>query len=223
MPTPAHSPVSLRTPLASWIHLRFGNRWYADYPHEEVVEQARIGSYVPTAVPQTGAEKPGFVFVAPTRAQPRAAATITTSTPDAFIDERRPGIRTSMFNSVEGPQARDGGGFAGIAKDYGSAMENCRAVLDSAMSGKPLVLPDYNLDGDRTYGWPCWAMLDLCRVPATAYRAFRDCHSQRERTPLMNSNVRPGEARLRSRARRTPLVAAKEYPPAAQRRTRRAP
>jgi hypothetical protein len=45
---------------------------------------------------------------------------------------------------------------------FGGAVENCRAALRRYLAAEAdgtledLVFPDYNLDGDRGYAWPCW-------------------------------------------------------------------
>jgi len=53
--------------------------------------------------------------------------------------------------------------FDGSQRYFGSIMANCEAALLFAvpyLSGTPypqgVVLPDYNLDSDRGYAWPCW-------------------------------------------------------------------
>jgi triacylglycerol esterase/lipase EstA (alpha/beta hydrolase family) len=53
--------------------------------------------------------------------------------------------------------------FDGSRRYFGSIMANCEAVLMFAipyLSGTPypqgVMLPDYNLDSDRGYAWPCW-------------------------------------------------------------------
>jgi len=136
------------------------------YPHEEIVEEGKVvaSAYVPTDVPNTQPELPGIDFVAPYSPQrirmPRAGSITVPSLPDAFIDQKRPGVPSDMFDPVNGPQAKImvGGvpSFAATPKDYGPAIDNCKQALDVAMGAAPLVLPNYNLDADRTYGWPCW-------------------------------------------------------------------
>jgi hypothetical protein len=53
--------------------------------------------------------------------------------------------------------------FDGSQRYFGGIFANCEAALSAAVpyvSGTPLpagtVLPDYNLDADRGYAWPCW-------------------------------------------------------------------
>jgi len=89
------------------------------------------------------------------------------SPPDAFID-RPLGTRvmlspTGLADMADVPV--DGDRFA-IPEDFGGALPNCevafRKVRD-AMAAGPIpddLLPDYNLDGDRGYGWPCWNLAE---------------------------------------------------------------
>lgn len=53
--------------------------------------------------------------------------------------------------------------FDGSRRYFGSVMANCEAALSFAvpyLNGAPYpadtMLPDYNLDSDRGYAWPCW-------------------------------------------------------------------
>jgi hypothetical protein len=52
--------------------------------------------------------------------------------------------------------------------DFGGAIENCRKIftdVDAALQRgdlPPNFFPDFNLDGDRGYAWPCW---DLAKPP----------------------------------------------------------
>lgn len=83
--------------------------------------------------------------------------------PDAFID-RPLGLRVML--SAAGPMqindvVKPGERFQ-IPDDFGGAIANCevafRKVRDAIASGAipEEILPDYNLDGDRGYAWPCW-------------------------------------------------------------------
>jgi hypothetical protein len=57
----------------------------------------------------------------------------------------------------------DGG--AADTRHYGGALANCARAFSLAQAGfpAPFDLPDYNLDGDRGYGWPTW---DVNPAPA---------------------------------------------------------
>ena len=64
-----------------------------------------------------------------------------------------------MF-TAGGPQktARGTVTIAG-ARNFGGALANSRKGIDLVQAGtfaNKKNLPDYNLDGDRGYGWPCW-------------------------------------------------------------------
>ena len=89
--------------------------------------------------------------------------------PDTFID--RP-LGSRVMLSAAGPirieeVVKPGQEFV-VPEDFGGAIANCevafRAVRDAISAGKiPTdLLPDYNLDGDRGYAWPCW---NLAKAP----------------------------------------------------------
>jgi hypothetical protein len=133
-----------------------GNPAAGTFPHEELLmERLKFASpYVPVAVPTAPAEMPPLNFVAPYT--PAAAG--ATVPPDAFIDA--PLGPDDMF-AATGPQAPllDGGGNpVGIRSDpknFGGAIANSKRAIDDGAAGTPSY-PDYNLDGDRGYAWPCW-------------------------------------------------------------------
>ena len=126
------------------------------YPHEELIEQRKTygSSYVPFTVPSTASELPGLDFIAPYAAS---------ALPDAFIE----GPTLDDMFAATGPQAviRDRAGnpigFADDPKDFGGAIANSIRAIDLAMAAAPAGFPNYNLDGDRTYAWPCWDVLPL--------------------------------------------------------------
>jgi Zinc dependent phospholipase C len=67
--------------------------------------------------------------------------------------------------------------FDGSQRYFGSIMANCQAALNFAvpyLSGTPypqgVVLPDYNLDSDRGYAWPCWDVDWTYKNPATPFK-----------------------------------------------------
>ena len=139
----------------------------AHYPSEESVglagqpdEEAIIfSSYVPTAVPPLAAELPELAFAGPyTHLLPPPAGSGTVGLLE-FIDA--PLGPNDMFDATNGPQRAVSGrgrppGFAATPKNYGGAIANCMRALDMVAGPTPPQFPDYNLDGDRTYGWPCW-------------------------------------------------------------------
>ena len=149
-----------------------GNPPAGTYPHEETLAQRAIigSSYVPTTAPSSLPELPPVNFVGPV-APPMPGATVP---PDAFIDA--PLGPDDMFDP-SGPQAelRDSGGnvtgIADVPKDFGGAIANSMRAIDAAAAGTP-VYPDYNLDGDRGYAWPCWDVEPLpVRTPGGAINA----------------------------------------------------
>ena len=133
-----------------------GNPPSGTFPHEETVAQRTIvgSTYLPTTVPTAPPELPSLDFVAP-YAPTTPGATVP---PDAFIDA--PLGPDDMFHP-SGPQAPllDGAGnpigIRADPKDFGGAIANSKRAIDAAAAGTPRY-PDYNLDGDRAYAWPCW-------------------------------------------------------------------
>jgi hypothetical protein len=104
----------------------------------------------PTAL-GAGVEQPPVNLTAPYMPAPGA----TFTTPDAFIDAPRG--PDNMF-APGGPQPKDplaSNTFAADPRDFGGAIANCEWALEH-WSDQGFVLPDYNLDGDRGYAWPCW-------------------------------------------------------------------
>ena len=144
------------------------------YPHEEIeAERVNFLSGYSPAVPLTApAEKPPLSRAAPytatTTAGP-AGPVLTLTLPDDFIEAP---LGTHDMFGPRGPQraTRSGGikSFASAAKNFGGALANSRKAIDRAQAGAYASvdqnLPDYNLDGDRGYAWPCWDV-DLMSGP----------------------------------------------------------
>jgi hypothetical protein len=128
-----------------------GNPASGSFPHEELpVQRLKFASsYVPFSVPSAPAEQPSLDFVAPY--MPTTAG--GTVPPDAFIDA--PLGPDDMFDPATGPQAELANGIQSVPKDFGGAIANSKRAIDAGAGGSP-VYPDYNLDGDRGYAWPCW-------------------------------------------------------------------
>jgi Zinc dependent phospholipase C len=154
--------------LASFGNLPAASLWQSPgnpppgtFPHEETTDQrAKVASrYVPTTVPVAPPELPSLDFVAPY--MPSVAG--ATVPPDVFIDA--PAGPDDMFDGTSGPQAEvDDAEKGPIAirsdpKNFGGAIANSMRAIDAAVAGSP-VYPDYNLDGDRGYAWPCWDVVD---------------------------------------------------------------
>ena len=74
--------------------------------------------------------------------------------PDVFIDS--PLGPRKMLDS-DGPTPLN---LDVVKHGFGGAMANCKMAFEAVMKaeedGALPVFPDYNLDGDRGYGWPCW-------------------------------------------------------------------
>ncbi len=86
-------------------------------------------------------------------------------TPDRFIDaDLGP---DDMFKDQEWPtittSPRE---FIVKRRDFGGAIANCVRGIEYSESNFPdrTGLPDYNMDGDRGYGWPCWDIKDQTDV-----------------------------------------------------------
>jgi hypothetical protein len=144
------------------------------YPVEELAllpryqpgnnQTAYIGStykpyILPNSVSGATVEQPPVQWVAPYQAQTSGEFT-TQTTPDDFIDA--PLGPDDMF-STAGPRTPTSTGvksnsFADGPRNFGGALANCQRAIALAETGFPnqTTLPDYNLDGDRGYAWPCW-------------------------------------------------------------------
>jgi hypothetical protein len=155
------------TPYVDQLSVNFGglaatSLWQSpgntpSYPHEEILEERVLfpSSYVPTAVPTSGAELPGLAFIAPYAPTTTPAGTVVLALPDVFMDAP---LGANMF-AAGGPQkATSSGGvrsFGAARKKFGGALANSARGVDIAKGARPR-FPNYNLDGDRTYAWPCW-------------------------------------------------------------------
>jgi len=137
------------------------------YPHEEIVaERAKFGSSYSPAVPPTApAERPPVLLTAPYKPRPGGGGSLSNmvgtvpTLPDDFIDA--PFGPDNMF-SKGGPEPPTGTArprsFRANRRNLGGAIANSKRGIDLAEAGFPrgTMLPDYNLDGDRGYAWPCW-------------------------------------------------------------------
>lgn len=141
------------------------------YPVEETAAQrAYIGSNYapivpPTALAGSTTEQPPVAFVAPY--QPKLInmgklVLHVPTLPDDFIDAplgpddlfSRTGPEPTI--NTDDPLAPHS--FAGDRRNFGGAMENSKRGIELSEAHFPhgTSLPDYNLDGDRGYAWPCW-------------------------------------------------------------------
>jgi hypothetical protein len=142
------------------------------FPKEEisVLERTRYPShYVPWVPPELLADMPKNVLVE--QPQTWMGPYPGGASADAFID---PPVGRRIMLSPNGPinfnvLVTPGTPFQ-PPPDFGGAIGNCadafRTVLAAEKAGNiPRALfPDYNLDGDRGYGWPCW---DVRHPPGT--------------------------------------------------------
>jgi Zinc dependent phospholipase C len=168
-------PLDLQT---LWTAANTGNPQL--YPIEPVVSERDFGSnsanpfspyrpyFRPSDLAPVTVERPGTSF---------PQALLDWTSPDDMLDSDVPGT-DDMF-SAAGPAPAttvqllnpdshnsvltDLETFDGSQRYFGSIFANCSAALNFAIpyiSGTPYpdgtVLPDYNLDCDRGYAWPCW-------------------------------------------------------------------
>jgi hypothetical protein len=141
-----------------------------DYPIEEIAEErVRIFSnyapFVPPAEQAASRNPAGGLFLerpALVRTAPYAPAG-QLLTPDAFLDAGLgpddmfllPGLQVDIPRS-------NPPGIAIAPKNFGGAVANSIKGITLAEGGFPgnTLLPNYNLDGDRSYAWPCWDVTD---------------------------------------------------------------
>jgi Zinc dependent phospholipase C len=142
------------------------------YPMEEIPEERTIihstyAPFVPPDLQPASQDGVGSVFVerpALAIAAPYAPLAGQTLSPDVFLDPADG--PDEMFDFELGPQKGmpnpDGRSTIAIEpRDFGGAVANSikgiiRAEAAALFGAAPLQLPNYNLDGDRSYAWPCW-------------------------------------------------------------------
>jgi hypothetical protein len=139
-----------------------GNLGAGRYPVEEILEEEEF----------TGN---GYSPIVPPNQQPtpdvelnsvRLTAPYPAGLPDVFIDTPRGPDDLFSVNGHNGPlQFNDDSG-----RNFGGALENCQRgiLLATGKLAGEFQLPNYNLDGDRGYAWPCWQVKpepDMNHVP----------------------------------------------------------
>lgn len=100
---------------------------------------------------------------------PPQAAVLGMRRPDDFLDAALGGddmfsatgpaiAKQVTVSSPSGPKAIQTFEPMPMDKDFGGAIANCARAIHLAEGGWPggSFLPDYNLDSDRGYAWPCW-------------------------------------------------------------------
>lgn len=167
---------------SSLLWQSLGNQPRSQYPVEEIGEE-RIkifSDYAPFVPPdqqpesQKGhgllfLEHPNFSFAAPYQPAPGGAAL----TPDIFLD---PPLGLDNMFLASGPQQQSMAPIDPVfsnsvqqvnsislaQKNFGGAVANSILGIQLSEAGFPdeTLLPDYNLDGDRSYAWPCWDITD---------------------------------------------------------------
>ena len=97
-------------------------------------------------------------------------------THDMFSSAGPAPAATSLLPNPDGSKLTDLETFDGSLRYFGSIMSGCEAALAFAvpyLTGTPypdgVVLPDYNLDSDRGYAWPCWDVDWLYKNPNTPF------------------------------------------------------
>jgi hypothetical protein len=135
------------------------------YPVEEIAEQrakffSNYAPFVPPAEqpasqnPAGGLflERPNLIITAPY--EPIAGGMLT---PDVFLDGP---VLDDMFDPA-GPQQPLGSSITITPRNFGGAVANSIVGITLAEAKfRKGDLPDYNLDGDRSYAWPCWDISD---------------------------------------------------------------
>jgi Zinc dependent phospholipase C len=140
-----------------------GNPPGGTYPPEEIDAERKklFSTYSPAVPPSAAAEEPAVFPTAPYAPtfRPGFGRMPIPTLPDDFIDA--PLGPDDMFKKT-GPAAKAGSRprrtFDSGKRNFGGAIANSRKGIDLARAGFPggAVLPDYNLDADRGYAWPCW-------------------------------------------------------------------
>jgi hypothetical protein len=167
----------LDSTIAGWVSAKslwtVPRRPSGMFPFEEVPDPERtqvFSSYAPWISPellsQLQAFSPNMMELPVSWPGPYQ----TMDNPDALLDRplgaldlRQDGPRDVSAN-VDAPMKDKAGNDA----DFGGAIENCRKIftdVDAALQQgdlPPNFFPDFNLDGDRGYAWPCW---DLAKPP----------------------------------------------------------
>ena len=149
------------------------------YPVEEIGEERVkiFSSYAPFVPPaeQAASQNPlGGVFVEHPNLSltaPYVPAAGSLLTPDVFLDRGLGPDDLFQLSSLQQPIEPNAVSVRTIAiapRDFGGAVANSIRGITLAETGFPqrTTLPDYNLDGDRSYAWPCWDITDPEPAPA---------------------------------------------------------
>ncbi|HLY83241.1 MAG TPA: zinc dependent phospholipase C family protein, partial [Acidimicrobiales bacterium] len=180
----AYSAPFIEDLTATWGPLDLTTLWNAGagadnrFPIEPVISERDFAAnssnpfspyrpyFRPTDMAPVNVESPATMF---------PAQMLAWMTPDDMLESPVPGT-DDMFSAVgpapattvallnpDGSKLTDLETFDGSQRYFGSVLANCMSAFNFAvpyLSGTPyppgVVLPDYNLDGDRGYAWPCW-------------------------------------------------------------------
>jgi hypothetical protein len=136
------------------------------YPKEELAkleEDETTSKYVPWAPPEllAGMRPPNHVLLE--MPQTWVGPYGQRAAPDAFIE---PPLGPRVMLSPQGPISFNVTLTPGTPfkppTDFGGAIANCVDAFNKVLAAEsaggipPDLFPNYNLDGDRGYGWPCW-------------------------------------------------------------------
>jgi hypothetical protein len=170
------------------------------YPIEEIpAERVMIGTdyapFVPPGMFGATVEQPPIELTAPyapTTTVINGHVHKVATLPDDFIEA--PLGPDCMFLETGPLQPATTGGpqplgtFAG-QRNFGGAMANCRRAVELAQKSFPggTLLPDYNLDGDRGYAWPCWDVVPPPASPESAGDPLRPDHPANAGTAQVNA------------------------------------
>lgn len=140
-----------------------GNPPPGQYPIEEVAAETSAFTplpwkrYFPFQPPasQNGAqvEQPAVEWVAPYRPGSDGG-----TWPDDFIEGDAGPQNMFRPHAPQQPQPGAPNTFSDNHLNFGAALANCLRAINLAEAGfsADAMLPNYNLDGDRGYAWPCW-------------------------------------------------------------------
>jgi hypothetical protein len=163
------------------------------YPSEERDEQRHwYGNHYHPFVPPRSAtakvEQPSVPVAAP-----YAPGVGGLTLPDDFIDRKLGNSDMFVISPTGGPAPlvvnSNPGTFDSASRDYGGALEICRNFFIRISSLDKL--PDYNLDGDRGYGWPTW---DVSPAPTPAVEPPADPFAPNPNAPDPLNPTNPSNA-----------------------------
>jgi hypothetical protein len=183
---------------ATWGPLDLQTLWTAGnealnprYPIEPVVSQRDFASdsanpfspykpyYRPSGMAPVHVENPNIIFPEQLLRWATPADMLDSpldATADMFSAAGPARATTARLPNPDGSTLTNLETFDGSGRYFGSVMVNCERALQFAvpyLTGtaypQDVVLPDYNLDSDRGYAWPCWDVDWSYQNPATPF------------------------------------------------------